>query len=422
MDFLSQVAQGYKKTFFTLISTQILQTAFGFLFSFFTTRLINPEDLGRWSSSIFFFNIYSIFTDMGIEAGVFESDSDSNDEKMIAAFTFRNILSFAPLLVSAFLYQQGSVDIFFLCYALFYWLDKTSNISKINLDINFRQKKASLVELVSFVFSSLVGVLSVFLNMPIMLIPAQKISEKFFILIFSFQRNFLHIRTALKNMNRVGSIIKKFGFATLLSNIAGIFIYDFSPFFLSILLDSKSAGIYTKAFALATFPLLITSVFNRVTTPIYGKFSKDTQICRRVFLYSQIIKFIILAPLFAGLTITSKYWLTLLGPQWQSALVVYKILNLYGFARCFYDDLGPLFNLAIGKPKSFAKIQLLYGLIIFTSSPLIFFYVNDLVTFAIINSCIMVFITLVSWAKAFKNLGLERSDFQEISNALSIKK
>lgn len=408
----NQACNNFEQLFLILCSTQVLQIALGLGFCFFTNRMITPEQLGSWSGILFFFNIYALLTDGGLEVAAFDQD-----DFLPTIFATRLLLCIAPLLISFVLVFAGGLNHYWFFFATFFFLDKISNLLKINLDKNFQQAWASSQELLSFTFSNLwIITANWFCNMPETL-PTLRICEKLFLLLFLLKNNLSKIRIDF-NIDALKKILKKFALPSFGGSLAGIIIYDFMPFFLGVTQGSHQAGIFAKAFSLATLPLLLTTVFNRITTPLYAKSAKDLESCKNIFLKSQICKAIILTPAILFLQTTSSFWLPrLLGTGWSGSEPIYNILCIYAVFRCHYDDLGALINVGLGKPEMMAKNQLIHAGLTLLILPIIL-YNNSLKLTTQLFTIFMIIACIRLWTKILAELAVSKNDLEAAAHEI----
>lgn len=392
------------KTFISLLFGHVVQIFIGLVFSVCSSRIVTPAELGLWSSAIFFFNGYSMLTDLGLEIGVLERQVCLNADKSFfqSVLLFRSLLSLIPffvcLLIHLFLVR---INIYIFFYAIFFWIDKTSNLCKVSNDKYFLQLKAMHWEISSFVGSNLLALFLSFSRIKGFFIPVQKIFEKAFLL-FGLKDN----EISLFNYSKIYSghvlkIMKKFSLPTFVNNLAGLLLYDFIPFFIAFSQGVVAAGIYAKAFAVAAMPMLLTTVFNRVTTPLYAAKSGCLAECKKIFLKSQGVKFLIMVPIIFFMQLSARFWFCrIFGNQWLSAQPVFQILCFYVFARSFYDDLGPLVNIAMNKPFLLTKNQLFHAGYTVLILPLIYFSPN-LLFIAALHSLGMILASAFLWKSIF---------------------
>lgn len=400
--------------FVVLFSLQALQFVFSFLITPITSRMITPEQCGSWGKMLFLFNIYGIFTDLGLEVAA-SGNEDSDDEIVCQNFSsillVRVFLSMIPvcsaiLAISFF----GKNLVFFLFYSIFFLFDKISNLLKIWFDKNFKQSTASQLELTAFLSSNLIASSACYFGFLQELLPFQKITEKIALFLFFFREKSRRNFSTKINFNYIFRLIRKFAIPGFGGTVASLVIYDFLPFILSLRLGNMEAGLFIRAFSLATLPMLVTTIFNRITTPLYAKSFLNLQSCKSIFLLSQITKSLLILPIILFLQNTSQLWITILcGGKWISIVPIYKTLCVYVIFRAHYDDLGALVNIGISRPGLMAKNQMLHAALIICCLPAIIYFKSIIFASTIFSLC-MFLVCLNLWISIFAILEITQED------------
>lgn len=412
------------KLLFGLLGFVMLQLFLGVFFNLATSRFVAVEVLGRWCSAIFVFNFYANLTDLGLESIIFEK-SDSQDIFFLEVFLLRTFLAGLPLFFFGLLKLCCfKIDTTIVLYGLYFLLDRTSNFCKLKLDKNFMHLRSSGLEMLALLCSYFVAVASLFLFGNVFFVPLQKIAEKSFLLGFGlapflFKVNCFANFEGFKKINRLFKTqLLQFGASSFINSCSGLLIYDAMPFFISLFLNTGQAGIFAKAYGLATFPLFITLVFNRIMTPYFARTKNNLAKLKKLFFISQFVKLTILIPVFLALLVSASWWFVpLLGKQWASGLLIFRILLFYSFFRCFYEDLPPLFYIGFARPMYFAKNQAFYSIL------LVFFeglslYSKSLTLISISFVLCMFFATLRIWFIIFRLF--KNGSVLETSNILNL--
>jgi O-antigen/teichoic acid export membrane protein len=400
--------------FVVLFSLQALQFVFSFLITPITSRMITPEQCGSWGKMIFLFNIYGIFTDLGLEvaaSGHEDSDETQSHKNFSSILFVRVFLSIVPVCLAIFATSFfGKNLIFFLFYSIFFLFDKVSNLLKIWFDKNFEQQKASQLELSAFLSSNLIASSACYFGFLQELLPLQKITEKIALFLFFFREKSQLNLSPKVNVNYIFTLIKKFAIPGFGGTMASLLIYDFLPFVLSVRLGNAEAGLFIRAFSLATLPMLVTTIFNRITTPLYAKSYLNPKSCRSIFLLSQITKALLIWPIILFLQNTSQVWIGILcGSRWIPIVPIYKILCVYVIFRAHYDDLGSLINIGISRPGLMAKNQMLHASLILLFLPSIIYFKSIIFASAVFSLC-MFLVCINLWVNIFIILDITLED------------
>lgn len=119
----------------------------------------------------------------------------------------------------------------------------------------------------------------------------------------------------------------------------------------------------------------ITDVVNKVTFPVYSKFSEDKERLFRGFAKVTIVSsFVALGLGFLIFIFSEQIVLTMLGEKWVAAIPVIRILSLYGILRTIFGNFAPLF-LAVGKQDYIAKMTFFrVAALVITIVPLVSMY------------------------------------------------
>ena len=217
------------------------------------------------------------------------------------------------------------------------------------------------------------------------------------------------------------TFFKTFGVASWVGGVFGLAIYDFMPFLLSRLVGMHQAGLYAKAFSLATFPLMLTVVFNRITTPLYTSSQFEVAKLRRYFVKAQVYKMVILFPLQLALVFSAPLWMIkIFGTQWTGLVVVYQVMACYGLARAFFDDVPSLLALGFKNPWELTKNQVFQSIFILIFSPIAVIKFGALGAAAIM-SLSMLLCTLIFWRVVFGAVRCTKKRFLALARSALLR-
>jgi O-antigen/teichoic acid export membrane protein len=145
-------------------------------------------------------------------------------------------------------------------------------------------------------------------------------------------------------LEKVKHIVSR-GFWVTLTGIFSYFSDNGDNLAVGRLMGSSSLGLYQVAYRLSTLTVSeITEVVNKVTFPIYLKFSDD-----RKRLFKAFIKVSALSSLIAGVVgaiifvFAAPIVLLMLGEKWISIIAVVQILAIYGIVRTIFGNFSSLF-------------------------------------------------------------------------------
>jgi len=204
---------------------------------------------------------------------------------------------------------------------------------------------------------------------------------------------------------------KTFGYATWLSGVFGLMLYHFMPFLIGIVSNSYQAGLYAKAFMIATFPLSITDIFERLTTPLYSAYQKSMHDLKNVFMKTQAFKLFLLVPIQICMGLMASFWVPLvLGRQWIPMIPIYQILVIYGIFRAFFDDVPGLLLYGFKSPWELTRNQIGQAVIIIVIGPVLV-YTYQAFGGACAIALTMSLATIHFWMIVLKKLGSTPRDF-----------
>lgn len=169
------------------------------------------------------------------------------------------------------------------------------------------------------------------------------------------------------NFQEIKFIVRKGKWITL----TGIFNYLFhniDDVIVGKILGVYSLGLYQLSYKMATLPIYETGeIFGRVTLPVYTKIAKDKERLKKAFLKVTLIISLLVIP--AGLILiifTKEITLIFLGSKWLGAVLVIKILAVFGIFRAISGSVTPVFY-AIKKQEDVTRfiVSGLIALLIF---------------------------------------------------------
>lgn len=159
-------------------------------------------------------------------------------------------------------------------------------------------------------------------------------------------------------ISKVSHIIKRGWWIT----VTWIFVYlaeNIDNIVVGRFLGVSPLGIYQNAYKISTLSISeINEVVNKVTFPVYSKFSQDKERLFRAFLRvvstSSVVAFILGLFIFV---FAEQLVIIILGPNWIQAAPVIKILAFYGVLRTTFGNFSAMF-LSIEKQNYVAVMTL----------------------------------------------------------------
>ena len=172
------------------------------------------------------------------------------------------------------------------------------------------------------------------------------------------------------------------------------------------ILGTSSLGLYQVAYKISTLSISeVTEVVNRVTFPIYMKFSEDRSRLNNAFIKVTTISSVV--AIAAGLIIfifAQEIVLIVAGKNWESIVPVVQVLAFYGILRTMFGNFSALF-LSLHRQDYVAKMTLIRALgLIVTIVPFVYYFGLIGASYsAIVSILVEVPIVLFYMYKVFKN-------------------
>ena len=333
----------------SLLAGQYGSMACSVVFTFWLARLLDPSDFGRLAVGVFSLDIFNAVTDWGWEQGILTAEHETLSHAYATHFLLRFVLGAIPFLCGiAFVFFDASlfsstVHRIALALAFSFWVEKVSLTYKTILERSYRLSHLAFFETFALLSSFACAIISVYTGWGMFALVVQRVAERIFVLLGYIFASPWRIGFDV-DFSLVKRWVSLFGYATWAGGLLSIFLYDFMGAFVGVNSGTHEGGLYARSFKMATLPLMITTVFNRLSTPLYASSRCDKVLIKNIFLKSQFIKALLLVPIQIFFMLTAPFWIPLmLGDQWASAVFLYQILGLYGMIRGFYDDVTAVF-------------------------------------------------------------------------------
>jgi PST family polysaccharide transporter len=147
------------------------------------------------------------------------------------------------------------------------------------------------------------------------------------------------------NRHALGELLW-FGGNLLGFSVVNYWIRNIDKMLIGKVLGSEKLGVYTRAYNLMLLPLTqITSVLTSVMFPALSRIQEDRARVKRVFLRAVGAISLVTFPMMLGALATADHLvLAVYGPQWSSAVPVFKILCLLGMVQSIASPTGWIFQ------------------------------------------------------------------------------
>lgn len=340
----------------SLLVGQYGSMACSVLFTFWLARLLDPADFGRLAVGVFSLDIFNAFTDWGWEQGILTAEHETLSRAYSTHFVVRCILGGLPFFVGLGLIFfdvtlfSSTVHRIALALAVGFWAEKISLTYKTILERSYALKRLAFLETCALLGSFCCAIVAVQAGWGMFALVVQRLMERILLLI-----GYVCMSPWKCGLEFDVSIFKRwirvFGYQTLIGGLLSLFLYDFMGAFVGVKSGTHEGGLYARSFKMATLPLMITTVFNRLAIPLYAASKGNLQTIKTIFLKAQFVKALLLIPIQLLFVLTASLWIPwVLGDQWGDAIVLYQVLGVYGILRGFYDDVPSLFMYGVRWP------------------------------------------------------------------------
>lgn len=374
------------RNFLWLMLSQYGSVFVSMFFSVYLTRLLNPADYGLVAVILFYFTLFNWGAELGWEQGLMAHTEIPLKDAAATHFFIRATLGIVPFILMGFFIplswlQMGVTRSLLFWLGVAYFLEKASFTYKIILERAYHLGRLGILELSATLLSFSGAVVLAWWGYGLWALVAQRVIEKGVIFVGYFWAS------PWKGLPRfdyriAATFLRTFGLATWVTGVVGTVIYDFMPFLVGTMLNVSDAGFYAKAATLSTFPLVLTTVFNRLTSPLYAQNQKEMETLQHIFCSAQLIKAIVLIPGQLFLMVTASWWIPhFFGVQWVPLVGIYRIMAIYGLFRSLYEDIPNLFNYGFKKPWIFTWLQVLWAGSIVVLGPMLIYF------FGVIGAC-----------------------------------
>jgi len=399
-----------------LLSSNIGSTLCNTIFSLWLARLLSPSDFGIIAISLFYFNCFNLIVNWGWRQGFMAHRDIDLNTAASTHFWIRFFLGGVPLAIILMGKPLVSVHILTTHYSvivilsLVYWIERLGLTHRLVLEKTYQLRILAWLEGSATLLGYLLAIAAAKQGWGIYSLVVQSFVTKGFAAIGYVIASPWKIGFAFdKNVAKL--FFRTFGYATWLSGVFGLMLYHFMPFLIGMLSDTYQAGLYAKAFMIATFPLSITDIFERLTTPLYSAFQKSTVDLKNVFFKTQAFKLFLLVPAQVMMGITASTWVPfILGRQWVPMIPIYHALIIYGIFRAFFDDVPALFLYGFKSPWELTYNQIGQALFIVIIGPLFVFY-HQAFGGACAIAIMMCLATTHFWMLVFKKIQSTPRDF-----------
>lgn len=404
------------RNFVSLFLGQYGGMACNMIFSIMLTRMLVPQDFGLLAMLLFYFIFFNWIVEWGWEQGFMAHREIPLEQAASTHFWIRFCLGVIPFITFLGCYYGTNFsfihDHFHLVMALcgVYWCEKIGLTYRTILERSYKLDTLAGLEFFNVILSYALACFAACHGWGVWSLVLQRFIDKGFISFAYFWASPWKYGFTF-DYSVARTFFTSFGLATWLGGIVSLTIYEFMPFLVGKLCSTYEAGLYAKAFSMATFPVMLTGIFNRLTTPLYAQHQFNVLEIKSIFVRAQTVKMLSLIPLQLGMAITAHSWIPwLIGDKWIPMVEVYQVMTIYGILRAFFDDVPGVFLYGFKNPWELTKSQLLQSVVVLSCAPML------VMTFkawggALAMGCMLGIAVFFFWRKIFKQLSCSWRDF-----------
>lgn len=387
--------------------------------SIWLTRLLSPEDYGLIALSLSYFSFFNWLLEWGWEQGFIAHKDIPLQKAAPTHFVIRMVLGLVPLVtfmcVSPLMIVEHSSRARIVLYllSLIYWFERMGLTYKTILERTYQLQKLATLEFGIIIASYIAALVAAMHGWGVYALVLQRCVEK----------GFLSVGYMLASPWKFGGrfdfaiaceFFTSFGIPSWIGSIVSLGIYDGMPLVIRYMSTTHQVGLYAKAFSMATFPVMLTGIFSRLTTPLYTAYQHDVAGCRRVFIRAQTVKMLILVPTQLVMGLGAHVWIPrVLGPSWVEMVPIYQVMSIYGLFRAFFDDVPNVLTYGFKNPWALTKNQAYQSAVFITLGfPLAYYY--HAFGGALAMSIMMSSATILFWITVVQTLGCRVYMFMDV--------
>ena len=351
---------GYKRPAFKSFSWMALLRVSTRLIAFvrlaILARILTPAQFGVFGVATIVLSFLEVLTETGINVFLIqkkENFSNYISSAWIISIIRGTLIALLLIILSPFIsrfFNSPESQYIILLIAVVPFVRGFINPSIINTQKNTEFHKEFYIRAFLLIIDASIAIIVAFITRSAASMAVGLIVSAFFEVILSFL--FFKPRPRFNlEINKAVHITTK-GWWVTITGIFGYLAEYLDKIVVGRVLGTDSLGIYQNGFRLSTVTISeVNEVVNKVTFPVYSKFSEDKD-----RLFKAFIKVVFSSSgiaIFLGLFMyifAEQVVLIVLGPQWIAAIPIVKILSIYGIFRSVFGNFSALF-LSLEKQK-----------------------------------------------------------------------
>lgn len=337
-------------------ASRYAQVLMSILFTMILARILTPADYGIVAVTVVFTNLFTIFADMGISAGIIQNKELTRDDTN-GIFLFSLLLGIF-LAICFFFFSFWIADFYsnqvyvhlgaLLAGSLF-----CSTLNMVPNALLLKDKQFVLIAKRNVAIPFITSVLTVimaYMGLAYYALVLQSVLSSLFVFLLNFftaRRKYGLRMPFYSDFNGVRSIFH-YSLYQFLFNIVNYFARNLDNLLVGRYFGPASLGYYDKAYKLMVYPSsMLTHVITPVLQPILSDYQNDKDFIYEK--YIKIVKFLSLLGVFIVAycyVASNEIILILFGRQWTQAIPYFAWLSLSVWAQLIMGTTGSIFQSA----------------------------------------------------------------------------
>lgn len=345
----------------TVIS-QISRLLINLVVTAILARLLDPDDFGLIAMVVVFTSFFWLFNDMGLSSAVIHK-REVNNEELSSAFWVNlleglivTVIFVALAPVIAGFYEKSILKPMVMVLSVTFAISSAGMIQQAIFSIKMDFRKLAIIEITASASGGVTAIVMAATGFGVWSLVAQSLVLCFVLAALLFflsdwKPSFIMKWKPIKGFLGYGLPLMGFNFLNYFSrNLDNLLIGKY--------LGSVQLGYYDVAYKSLLFPLQnISTVIGKVMFPALTHLEEDKDRIRSAYTLATRYVALITFPLMAGIAILApQIVLVVLGPKWERAIFLMRVLALVGAFQSLTYTVGWLY-LSQGK----TKIMFIFG-------------------------------------------------------------
>ena len=339
-----------------LFGLRLTNQGFGFVRMIILARILAPDDFGLFGIAMLAMATLATFSQTGFQSALIQKKEGIEDYLNTAwtviilrgAIIFTGLFFAAPYIATFFNAPEATTIIRVIGISVL--LNGFANIGTIYFDKELEFKKYFFYEFSGTVADFAVAISAALILGSVWALVFGLLASSMVRLIVSYRIHPYRPRFSL-DLGKAKELFT-FGRWILGSSIVVFLFSEGDDGFVGKLLGVASLGFYRMAYGISNAPVSeVTSVFSRITFPVYSKLQDNLPRLRQAYLKVLQLNAFLSIPLAAGIFILApEFTQIVLTEKWMPMVPTLQVLALFGVLRSISATTTSVFR-GVGKPQ-----------------------------------------------------------------------